>query len=92
MGLTKTESKIPAHMPRGVYERIVAASQTVGATVNQFLVQAALDRANDILERERTIALSLEAAEHLFELIDTPPAPNERLKRTMERHEAVLCR
>ena len=92
MGLTKTESRIPAHMPREVYERIVAASQTVGATLNQFLVQAALDRANDILERERTISLSLEAAEHLFDLIDTPPAPNEPLKLIMKRHEAVLCR
>lgn len=92
MALTKTESRIPARMPQEVYERIVAASQTVGATLNQFLVQAALDRANEILERERTIALSLEAAQHLFELIEAPPAPNERLKRTMERHEAVLCR
>ncbi len=70
----------------------MAASQTVGATLNQFLVQAALDRANEILERERTIALSLEAAGHLFELIEAPPAPNERLKQTMDRHEAVLCR
>jgi len=60
--------------------------------LNQFLVQAALERANDILERERTIALSLESAEHLFALIEEPPEPNERLKEAMERHEAFLCR
>jgi len=30
MVLTKTETRIPARMPREVYERIVTASQTVG--------------------------------------------------------------
>jgi len=64
----------------------------VGATLNQFYVQAALERANDILERERTIALSLQAAAHLFALIEEPPEPNERLKEAMERHETLLCR
>lgn len=62
MALTKTEARIPARMPHEVYERIAAASQAVGATLNQFLVQSALDRANDVLERERMIALSVEAA------------------------------
>ena len=92
MALTKTEARIPARMPQEVYERIVAASQTVGATLNQFLVQAALERANEVLERERTISLSLESAEHLFRLLENPPDPNERLKEAMQRHEALLCR
>jgi uncharacterized protein (DUF1778 family) len=92
MTLTKTEARIPARMPQEVYERIVAASETVGATLNQFLVQAALERANCVLEQERTIALSLEAAENLFDLIKNPPEPNEQLKKAMERHEALLCR
>ena len=92
MAPTKTETRIPARMPKEVYERIVAASQAGGATLNQFLVQAALERANEVLEREQTIALSLESAEHLFSLLETPPDPNERLKEAMQRHEALLCR
>jgi uncharacterized protein (DUF1778 family) len=62
------------------------------ATLNQFLVQAALERANEVLEREQTIALSLESAEHLFRLLENPPDPNERLKEVIQRHEALLCR
>jgi uncharacterized protein (DUF1778 family) len=92
MAQTKREARIPARMPQEVYERIAAASQTVGATLNQFLVQAALERANHILERERFIALSLDSAEHLFSLIEKPPEPNERLKEALARHEALACR
>jgi hypothetical protein len=45
MALNKVEERIPARMPLEVYERIAAAAQTIGATLNQFLVQSALDKA-----------------------------------------------
>ena len=92
MALNKTEERIPARMPLEVYERIAAAARTVGATLNQFLVQCALDKANEILERERVITLSTTAAEAFFCLIENPPDPNDRLKEAMHQREALLCR
>ena len=92
MALNKTEERIPARMPLEVYERIAAAARTVGATLNQFLVQCALDKANEILERERVITLSTMAAEAFFCLIENPPDPNDRLKEAMHQREALLCR
>lgn len=91
MALNKTEERIPARMPHEVYERIVAAARAVGATLNQFLVQAAIDKANEILERERIISLSLKDADTLFNLIDNPPEPNDRLKEIMNQRKALLC-
>jgi len=92
MALNKVEERIPARMPLEVYERIAAAARTVGSSLNQFLVQSALDKANDILERERVITLSTTAAEAFFGLIENPPAPNDRLKEAMQQREALLCR
>ena len=92
MKLNKIEERIPARMPLEVYERIAAAAQAIGATLNQFLVQSALDKANDILERERVITLSTKAAEAFWGLIENPPAPNDRLKEAMHQREALLCR
>jgi len=92
MVLNKVEERIPARMPLEVYERIAAAARTVGSSLNQFLVQSALDKANDILERERVITLSTMAAEALFGLIENPPDPNDRLKEAMQQREALLCR
>jgi uncharacterized protein (DUF1778 family) len=91
MTLNKIEERIPARMPHEVYERIAAAAQSVGATLNQFLVQSALDKANDILERERVITLSTRAAETLFDLIENPPDPNDNLKKAMKHRKALLC-
>ncbi len=92
MALNKVEERIPARMPLEVYERIAAAARTVGSSLNQFLVQSALDKANDILERERVITLSTMAAEAFFGLIENPPVPNDRLKEAMQQREALLCR
>jgi uncharacterized protein (DUF1778 family) len=92
MAVNKIEERIPARMPLEVYERIAAAAHTVGATLNQFLVQSALDKANDILERERVITLSTKAAETFFSLIENPPDPNDRLKEALQQREALLCR
>jgi uncharacterized protein (DUF1778 family) len=92
MAVNKIEERIPARMPHEVYERIAAAAHTVGATLNQFLVQSALDKANDILERERIITLSTEAAEAFFSLIENPPAPNDDLKEALQQRKKVLCR
>lgn len=91
MSLNKRQASIPARMPQEVYDRIAAASETIGATLNQFVVQSALERANDVLERERTIALSMEAAERVFDLIENPPEPNEWMKEAMRRREELLC-
>ena len=86
------EERIPARMPTAVYERIVEAARSVGATLNQFLVQSALEKADEILERERVITLSSKAAKTVFDLMENPPEPNERLKKAMRRREKVLCR
>ncbi len=91
MARTVTGERIPARMPTAVYDRIVEAAQAVGATLNQFLVQSALEKAHEILERERVIKLSATSAKSLFDLMENPPAPNECLITAMKRHQELLC-
>lgn len=91
MTRTIAEERIPARMPSAVYDRIVEAAQSVGATLNQFLVQSALEKANEILERDRVIKLSATSAKTVFDLVENPPAPNERLMAAMRRRKEVLC-
>ena len=66
MAITKTEDRIPARMPHDVYERIADAARAFGATLNQFIVQSALEKANNIIELERTIHHSTQAANKVF--------------------------
>jgi uncharacterized protein (DUF1778 family) len=79
-------------MPTAVYEKIAEAAQSIGATLNQFLVQSALEKANAVLEEERLIKLSAASSEALFAIMENPPEPNEYLKQAMLRRKDALCR
>lgn len=92
MPQTISEQRIPARMPTAVYEKIVEAAQSIGATLNQFLVQSALEKANAVLEEERVIKLSVASSEALFAIMENPPEPNEYLKQAIQRRKDTLCR
>lgn len=91
MSRTLAEERIPARMPTAVYERLVEAAQAVGATLNQFIVQSALEKADAILERERVIRLSATASEALFAIMENPTEPNDYLKSAMHYRKDTLC-
>ncbi|MBI5408239.1 MAG: DUF1778 domain-containing protein [Nitrospirae bacterium] len=91
MATTKTEERIPARMPHDVYERIAEAAKSSGATLNQFIVQSALEKANTIIEQERTIHLSKLAAKTVFDLLENPPKPTRQLKKALHLRKKVLC-
>lgn len=91
MARTLAEERIPARMPSAVYDRVVEAAQAVGATLNQFLVQSALEKANEILERERVVKLFASSAKTVFDLVENPPPPSERLKKAMRHRKETLC-
>lgn len=79
---TRLSARVPAH----VQQRLEAAADLTGATVNQFMVQAALEKAEALLERERVTMLSARDAERLLELLDHPPPPNDKLRRALEKY------
>ena len=49
------QDRIGARVPHEVYETLCRAAELTGATVNQFLVQAALPWMNFLTRRERFI-------------------------------------
>ena len=88
--LTATQDRIAARVPREVYQTLRRAAELSGATVNQFLVQAALKEAQAVIEREDVIRLSPRDWDWLLPLLDEPPAPNARLRAARERHRQLL--
>ena len=88
--LTATQDRIAARVPREVYQTLRRAAELSGATVNQFLVQAALKEAQAVIEREDVIRLSPRDWNWLLPLLDAPPAPNDRLRAAQERHRQLL--
>ncbi len=83
-------TRVSARISPIVYDTLTEASEITGATLNQFLVQAALEKAHAIIEHENKIRLSRQSAEHLFELIENPPKVNPKLDRAMKQYKQDL--
>ena len=80
------QDRIGARVPREVYETLCRAAELTGATVNQFLVQAALKEAQEVIERQEVIRLSPRDWNWLLDLMENPPKPNARLKAALKRY------
>ena len=74
-------------MPSHVHEKLISAAALSGATLNQFVVQSALEKANSVLEREWVLNLTLRDAEKIFEAVENPPQPNDRLMEAAQAYK-----
>jgi uncharacterized protein (DUF1778 family) len=59
------------------------AAQLKGMNRTQFMMSAALEKANEALTANSTLFLSEEQFAKFIELLDNPPSPNAALKRLM---------
>jgi uncharacterized protein (DUF1778 family) len=79
--------RITARVPQNVQDTLQRAAELLGATLNQFVVQAALTEARRVIERDRVIHLSSNDAAFLMKLLERPPAPNARLRKAFQTYK-----
>jgi uncharacterized protein (DUF1778 family) len=80
--------RISARVPKDVRERLEEAADRSGATLNQFLVQAAIEKADQVLDREKVMRLSARDAEWLLNVLDQPlRSPNAKLQRALNNYQ-----
>lgn len=86
----ESQNRIGARIPHHVYETLCRAAELTGATVNQFLVQAALKEAQTVIEREEIIRLSSRDWAFLLERLENPPPLNSALQAALKRHQMLI--
>lgn len=85
MALAK-QDRIGARVPHDVYATLCRAATLTGATVNQFLVHAALKEAQTVIEREELIRMSARDWSWMLDLMENPPKPNDQLLVALNRY------
>ena len=70
---TQENVRLVARAPKEIQEIITNAAELSGASMSQFMVDAALDKAKEVVERSRLLTLSMEGANRFFEALDNPP-------------------
>ncbi|PKO84502.1 MAG: DUF1778 domain-containing protein [Betaproteobacteria bacterium HGW-Betaproteobacteria-11] len=87
--LAQTGKRITTRITSHVQDKLQMAADLVGATMNQFVVQAALEKAEKIIESESTIVLTRKESLRLLELIENPPPRNEKFIQAMTRYQEI---
>ncbi|MES2259937.1 MAG: DUF1778 domain-containing protein [Pseudomonadota bacterium] len=87
---TEERGRITARVSHLIAEKLQEAADLSGATLNQFLVQAALEKAERIIEHERAIRFSAEDAAMFIDMLDNPRPPNPALTKAFKRYKDKL--
>lgn len=83
MPQTATIEPISTPLSSQIREVLQQAAEIVGTTLNQFMVQASLEKAQAIIDQEKIIRLSQQDAKVFFNALDNPPPPNDKLLKAV---------
>ncbi len=84
---TDNRDRITARVSPPIAAKLQAAADLTGATLNQFLIQAAIEKADKIIDHERTIQFSREDAALFIKMLENPTRPNAALTKAFERYK-----
>ena len=87
--LAHTGKRLTTRITDHVQEKLQTAADLVGATLNQFVVQAALEKAEKVIESEATVVLTRRESLRLLETLDNPPPRNEKFLQAQARYQRL---
>ena len=89
-GKQLSDDRVTARIPHANRLIIERAAAVYGATLNQFIVQSAIDRAGEILRREETLRLSERDALTFLQALENPPKLPEKLAAALKAHDQLV--
>ncbi len=84
------DERITARVPTSTRLIIERAAAIYGSTINQFIVQAAVERANEVLQDMEMVKLSARDAKIFLDALANPPQPNEKLLDAVRAHDRLI--
>ena len=87
--LAHTGKRLTTRITDHVQEKLQMAADLVGATLNQFVVQAALEKADKVIESESTIVLTRRESLRLLEMMENPPLRNKKFLQAQARYQGT---
>jgi uncharacterized protein (DUF1778 family) len=85
-----TTKRITTRITDHVQEKLQTAADLVGATVNQFVVQAALEKAERVIESEASIALTRKGSLWLLDRLENPKPRNAKFKAAQAHYRRTV--
>ena len=86
----KKEERIDARLTAEAKQQVDHAAALQGRSTSDFMVQAALKEAYQVIEQQRIIRLTVEESVALAELMISEPNVNEASVAAMRRHKEIM--
>ncbi len=83
-------ARLEARLPTSVYSTVKRAAELKGSSISDFVVNAAHDAAQRVIEADGIIRLSTEDQARFASALLNPPVPNAPLKRAMRQHHKTV--
>ncbi len=84
--------RITARIPKSVHHKIEQAANMTGATLNQFLIAAALKEAESIFARENISCVSEKYSETFFAALDAEEKPSIELLKAVKEYKQQVAK
>lgn len=85
MGSLAKSERLELRISPDVKSEIETAAQLSRVSVSQFIADAAMQRAETVINEHNRIKLTEESWNAVMDALENPPAPNERLRRAAAR-------
>jgi uncharacterized protein (DUF1778 family) len=86
----RKETRLVARTSTEVQEIIQRAADYSGATLSQFLIESAMEKAYNVIERTETLHLSMAGADALFAALEHSPKANAKLLKAAQHYKDTV--
>ncbi|NRB25972.1 DUF1778 domain-containing protein [Shewanella sp.] len=86
----RKETRLVARTSTEIQEMIQRAADHSGATLSQFLIESAMEKARSVIERTETLHLSMAGADALFAALENPPKANNKLLKAAQHYRDTV--
>jgi uncharacterized protein (DUF1778 family) len=84
----RKETRLVARTSTEIQEIIQRAADYSGATLSQFLIDSAMEKALTVIERSESLHLSMAGADALLAALENPPKPNAKLLKAAKHYKS----
>jgi uncharacterized protein (DUF1778 family) len=81
---TIDRARVSTRLPAQAQLTLQQAADLTGATLNQFMLQAAMEKAARVIEQESVLTLSSADTAMLLDALERPAKPNRALQQAMK--------
>lgn len=86
----RKETRLVARTTSEVQAIIQRAADYSGATLSQFLIESAMEKAHNVIERTENLHLSMRGADALIVALENPPNANTKLLKAAQHYKDTV--